>query len=554
MCLRAATTFDLMPTFDVEIGNDAQRGPGSSSETGTGMGIRNIATRRRVSFATYDLSSVKCSSQLFSRVSFSNYGHATGTVNVYGVLEEYEHLVATGITWNNAPGVKNDPVPAPDSDVVLDRSDLTGILLTFSAPVRGTRASTETSRALADFLTSDTNGLVAFLFAPEGSSNVILRTMEHTEGPGGTRLQGEVGGPLVNARNPSPADQATGIYRGEILSWTPGVFASLHNVYFGTSFADVNAAEADNPLNVLASLEQEQSTYDPAGDFAYGQTYFWRVDEINAADGTISRGNVWSFTTEPLVYVMKNVVATASSTDANASPIWTVDGSGLTDELYHGTDEATMWLSSEVGPQPTWIQFEFDDIYKIEEMWAWNYNVVFESVLGIKDAIIEHSLDGGVWTVLGETQFPQAPASAAYEHDTTIDFGGVAARYVRLTSTSNWGDPAMQYGLSEVRFFYTPTRASAPAPAAGKTGIDPEPSLQWRPGREAVSHQVYFGEDQQAVTDGNAPVSTTTRAASIPAHCCWRKPTTGGWTRSTRPRTQASGKGRSGASPRDHPS
>lgn len=48
-----------MPTFDVEIGNDAQIGPTSSSETGTGMGIRNIATRRRVSFATYDISGVR---------------------------------------------------------------------------------------------------------------------------------------------------------------------------------------------------------------------------------------------------------------------------------------------------------------------------------------------------------------------------------------------------------------------------------------------------------------------------------------------------------------
>src|SRR4030042_623477 len=82
----AATPFSLLPTFDVELGNDGQIGPGSSSETGSGMGIRNIATRRRVSFVTYDLSGVRGPGQVFLNVSFSNYGHDPGTVNVYGVL------------------------------------------------------------------------------------------------------------------------------------------------------------------------------------------------------------------------------------------------------------------------------------------------------------------------------------------------------------------------------------------------------------------------------------------------------------------------------------
>lgn len=517
-CVRGATPFDLMPTFDVEIGNDAQMGPGSSSETGTGMGIRNIASRRRVSFATYDLSGVASAGQAFSNVSLSNYGHDTGTVNVYGVLEEHEHLVAPGINWNNAPGVKNDPVPALDSDVTLDPADLTGVLLTFDAPARGTRAGTETSQALADFLTSDTNGFVAFLFAPEGGANAIVRTMEYTSGPGGTRLQGEVGGRAVAARNPSPADQAEDVYRDEVLSWTPGRFASLHNVYFGTSFEDVNAADADSPRNVLASLEQEETVYDPEGDLAYGQTYFWRVDEVNAADGTVYRGDVWSFTAEPLLYTVKNVAATASSTDPSASPASAADGSGLTDGLYHGTGEASMWLSDKTGPQPTWIQFAFDDVYKIEEMWVWNYNVVFESILGLgtKDVTIEYSSDGDEWTTLSETQFPQAPASTAYEHDVTIDFGGVAARYVRLTPTSNWGGLVAQYGLSEVRFFHTPTHASVPVPAVGEADVAPDVLLQWRPGREAASHQVHFGEDQQAVADGVAPVATVVDSSFDP--------------------------------------
>ena len=68
-----------------------------------------------------------------------------------------------------------------------------------------------------------------------------------------------------------------------------------------------------------------------------------------------------------------------------------------------------MWISARV-PQPTWIQFDFDGVYKLTEMRVWNYNVIFESVLGFgfKDVTIEYSTDGTTWTVLKEAQFAQA--------------------------------------------------------------------------------------------------------------------------------------------------
>ncbi len=94
--LAASTPFSLTPTFDVEIGNDSQIGPTNSSATGSGMGIRNVATRRRVSYATYDLTGLRGSGQVFLNVSLSNYGHDPGTVNVYGVLESVEHLGRPG--------------------------------------------------------------------------------------------------------------------------------------------------------------------------------------------------------------------------------------------------------------------------------------------------------------------------------------------------------------------------------------------------------------------------------------------------------------------------
>jgi len=514
--LTAATPFNVTATFDCEIGNDPQIGPTSASNTGTGMGARNIATRRRVSYCTYNVAGLRGPGQVFLNVSLNLLGYDPGAVNVYGVLEPVEHLVGPGINWTNAPGVQNDPMPAVDTDLKLDPKDLTPILLTFNAPARDVRLTTDTSQALADFLNSDTDGFVVLMFAPEGASKAIIRTIDYGA-TGGIKILGEIGGQPVAARDSSPADKAADVYVGAVLTWTPGVFATTHDVYLGTAFADVNTASADQPGNVSVSPGQEASTYRSVGGLQYGQTYFWRVDEVNGADGTVYRGNVWSFSTEPLLYVVKGIVATASGAEAIAGPERTVDGSGLTGDL-HATGDTTMWVSSKTGPQPVWIRYEFDRAYRLREMWVWNYNGLFESILGFgfKDVTVEYSTNGADWTLLKDTQFAQAPAQDSYAHNTTVDFGGSAAKFVRLTAKSNWGGVARQCGLSEVRFLYTPTYASNPAPSAAQAGASPDLELQWRPGREAATHQVYFSKDKQAVVDNKALLGTTAQASLDP--------------------------------------
>ncbi len=162
---------------------------------------------------------------------------------------------------------------------------------------------------------------------------------------------------------------------------------------------------------------------------------------------------------------------------------------------------------------PAWIQYQFDKAYKLSELWVWNYNGEFEPVLGygFKDVTIEYSLDGQTWTLLKDTQFAQATAVAGYAHNTTVDMGGVVAQYIKLTANSNWSAVGLkQYGLSEVRFFYIPVQARAPQPGQNATGVPVDSTLDWRPGREATSHQVVFGSDRAAVSGGTAAVKTVT--------------------------------------------
>ncbi len=84
------------------------------------------------------------------------------------------------------------------------------------------------------------------------------------------------------ARNPNPADGATGVNTTAELSWMAGRGATSHDVYFGTS----------NPPPFIRN--QPNTIYDP-GTMDYLTTYYWRIDEVNTY-GTI-RGAVWSFTT-----------------------------------------------------------------------------------------------------------------------------------------------------------------------------------------------------------------------------------------------------------------
>jgi hypothetical protein len=61
-----------------------------------------------------------------------------------------------------------------------------------------------------------------------------------------------------------------------------------------------------------------------------------------------------------------------------------------------------------------------------------------------------------------------------------------------------------QYGLSEVRFLYIPTKARFPRPASGQTDVDVGTVLGWRAGRDAVSHEVYLSTDMGAVENNTA--------------------------------------------------
>ena len=211
------------------------------------------------------------------------------------------------------------------------------------------------------------------------------------------------------------------------------------------------------------------------GRLDFGQTYYWRVDEVNAApDSTIFQGSVWSFTTEPFAYPIANIIATSNGTsDEVAGPENRSTAPASTPTTSTRSTAADMWLANPPADEPLYIQYEFDRVYKLHEMLVWNYNVQFELILGfgLKDVTVEYSENGTDWTVLGDVEFAKATAKATYTANTTVDFGGVPAKYVRLNVNSGWGMMG-QFGLSEVRFLYIPAQAREPQPADGAADVE----------------------------------------------------------------------------------
>ncbi len=230
-----------------------------------------------------------------------------------------------------------------------------------------------------------------------------LRVYDHTLTQTEIQRLVEGGIPPGPSFNPSPANEATDVPRDVVLGWAPGAFVGAlspaHKVFFSESF--------DNANDAVGGITQDANSYTPPQHLDFGKTYYWRVDEANSVSGW-DPGAVWSFTTEPFAYPIptENITVTASSairTDEGPENI--VNGSGLDDDDLHSLENTDMWLSSGVDPNATWMQCEFDRVYKLHQMLVWNYNSSVEPLVGfgIKEATIEYSVDGIDWSVLGTT-------------------------------------------------------------------------------------------------------------------------------------------------------
>jgi hypothetical protein len=114
-----------------------------------------------------------------------------------------------------------------------------------------------------------------------------------------TIMEGQVE-PLAYA--PQPPDGAILEQTWTNLSWGSGDYAVSHNLYFGTSFDDVNESTEETFVgNTMATIQVVGFPGFPAPDgLQFGATYYWRVDEVNELHPDSPwKGDVWRFTVPP---------------------------------------------------------------------------------------------------------------------------------------------------------------------------------------------------------------------------------------------------------------
>ncbi|MCP4453053.1 MAG: hypothetical protein GY809_16450 [Planctomycetes bacterium] len=312
------------------------------------------------------------------------------------------------------------------------------------------------------------------------------------------------------ASQPEPRHKAQDIIRDSALSWTSGEFAGTHNVFIGQS------AEAVTEATVPTESGLNVNSFDP-GRLALGETYFWRVDEVNATpDKTVFKGDTWRFEVEPYSVQIPGtaigVSASSSAASGTSDPIKTIDGSGLDPETgAHSTDHADMWFSNSPDVS-AWLMYEFDSVKQLDVMNVWNCNSSAEPAIGwgLKNVRIEYSVDGVAWTVLeGADHLNQASGVPEYNQYDTVAFNKAPARWVRINILSSFGGYLPAYALSEVQFFAIPVQASEPNPADQAVEVMPDGTATWRAGREAVIHKVLVSLDAGAVPEGSLALSAT---------------------------------------------
>jgi hypothetical protein len=289
--VRALESFSIRPIHDSYVSNEPDAGPDTKHHSSSYLYASNTSTMRRVSYIVFDISELE--GQPLRDVIFDMACQLDGLVNIYGIIEELDDLIdETTLTWNNAPGVQNEPVPPVGDLVALDFNDLTDVLLRFDSSTNWVMGATEPNQAIDDFINSDEDGIVAFMFAPaEEGVSIYIRSKEsyytYFNSYNGPYLEGLFILP-EHACRPNPTNRQTEVARDMVLSWTSGRYAGKHDVYFGTD---------PNNLNHVATKPLGDENYSFSESLQFNQTCYWRVDEVNEAEPNSPwEGNIWSFT------------------------------------------------------------------------------------------------------------------------------------------------------------------------------------------------------------------------------------------------------------------
>jgi len=309
---------------------------------------------------------------------------------------------------------------------------------------------------------------------------------------------GEVWSFMIQPRkayNPTPADGSSFITPDVELSWTEGFGAKLHTLYFGENFDDVNSAAGGSP--------QGTTTYTP-GTLKFAKTYYWRVDEFDAIE--THKGDVWSFTTTlpGLGTILHERWENIGSLDELKSSFRYPDNPDVTEELTSFSWDQDLenygarihgWLyAPTTGNYIFWLNADNNG-----ELWL----STDDDPANVKLIAQESTWSGlNTWEIGEEQSVPILLQAGNKYYISALwqESGGDDHCQVAWAGPGIPG-PTIIPGTNLAVF--KPVQAYGAKPSNQATDVKQTVTLSWKPGDYAVSHEVYFGTDEEVVKNAN---------------------------------------------------
>ncbi|MHC4396332.1 MAG: beta strand repeat-containing protein [Planctomycetota bacterium] len=330
------------------------------------------------------------------------------------------------------------------------------------------------------------------------------------------------------ASSPSPANSATDVSTTADLSWTAGSGATSHDVYFGIT----------SPGTFQGN--QAATTFD-TGTMANNTTYYWRIDEVNAAGTTT--GTVWSFAVIagalPGQASSPSPVDSAGDVSVNADLSWTAGNDATSHDVYFGTDStpdagelqgnqtATTFDTATMNNDTTYY-WRIDPINAsgttTGDVWS------FTTIVDAPEQATSPSPSNSATDVSITADLSWTAGSGATSHDvyfgtdstpdssefqgnqtaTTFDTGTMSnnTTYYWRIDQVNAGGTATGIVWSFTTIVAAPSAATNPGPADSATDVTTNTDLSWSAGSGATSHDVYFGTSSPGTFQGNQTATT----------------------------------------------
>ena len=101
----------------------------------------------------------------------------------------------------------------------------------------------------------------------------------------------------------------------DALMWRPAYNAVAHHLYFGSIFKSAVANATTASAEYKGVFKGENNVYTLPTTLLSNKSYFWRVDAV-MADGTLAKGDVWSFSTGTAIADGSMTAAVSATVDA----------------------------------------------------------------------------------------------------------------------------------------------------------------------------------------------------------------------------------------------